>query len=404
MVTTKWIRVAALLWLPAMVLAQAPPAAVPVAAPANDAARLLAGLEPLQDAAALAVTERESWQRHARTFDAAWERLEKRQLSKVRNWAGRRMPEAFAATGTAYYMFSGPDFLYADTFFPQARTYIMCGIEPVGPLPEPAKLAPPVLGGELNALRESLESMLSFSFFITKEMKQDLQNHPLSGTLPLIYIFLARTGKTIHDVSYVAINGDGTLSPCADPRRTAACPAPGVRIVFVAEGARAPQTLYYFSTDISDSGLRQSGFLKFCAGLAPGVSCVKSASYLMHEKPFSSVREFLLDHSQWLVQDDSGIPCRFFDPDRWDLRYFGSYPGPIPLFKEYTQPRLSAVYQEQRPQPLEFGIGYRHRAGESILMVAGRKTTAGTADGTPPAAPPRAVVVPEDPAAPPPAS
>jgi len=42
----------------------------------------------------------------------------------------------------------------------------------------------------------------------------------------------------------------------------------GVRILFAASDG-VEKTLYYFSTDLSDSGVRSSGFLKFCATLAP---------------------------------------------------------------------------------------------------------------------------------------
>ena len=69
-----------------------------------------------------------------------------------------------------------------------------------------------------------------------------------------------------------------------------------------------PQTLYYFRTDISDDGLKKSGFLKFAEQLGKGDSFIKSASYLPHADSFSKIREFLLDRSQALVQDDSGIP------------------------------------------------------------------------------------------------
>ena len=37
---------------------------------------------------------------------------------------------------TTFYMFSGPDFLYANAFFPGSATYVMSGLEPVGRLPE----------------------------------------------------------------------------------------------------------------------------------------------------------------------------------------------------------------------------------------------------------------------------
>jgi hypothetical protein len=46
------------------------------------------------------------------------------------------------------------------------------------------------------------------------------------------------------------------------------------------------------------------------------------------------IRTFLLENTDTLVQDDSGIPVSFFTPEGWELRLFGSYPGPISLFKE----------------------------------------------------------------------
>ncbi|MEI7910913.1 MAG: hypothetical protein WCK77_14850 [Verrucomicrobiota bacterium] len=372
--------------------------ALPAANPTNDTARLLAGLAPSADAAMVAVTKESAWQQHAKFFDSAWARLEKNQISKVRDWAATNIPDAFAAKGTAFYMFSGPDFLYADTFFPQASTYVLCGIEPIGPIPDVAKLTPQALGGELHALQESLNSVMSYSFFITKKMKDDFQNHSLSGTLPVLYIFLARSGLTLTDVSYVSLDEEGALTPQPDATHSPKSPAPGVRIHFLADGSTTQRTLYYFSTDISDSGLKKSGFLKFCKTLAPGNSCVKSASYLMHESYFSTIRGFLLDNTNTLVQDDSGIPISFFTPDAWQMRYFGAYPGPIPLFKNCNQPKLTEAYRTTHPVPLEFGIGYRHHPGESTLMVATRKPL-GAAPEPPAAAPvkvapPRAQLVP----------
>lgn len=346
----------------------------------NDTARLLAGMPPSGADAAMNVTRQASWQQHARNFDTAWAGLEKNQLLKVRTWAKSNIADAYASKDTMFYMFSGPDYLYANTFFPNAATYVLCGMEPIGPLPDVSGIEPDSLGGELRALRESLDSVLSFSFFRTKAMKDDFKRHSLGGTLPVLYIFLARSGKTIGDVGFVQLDSNGTLTDQQGTAPGGKSSTPGVRIHFTAEGSDTRQTLYYFSTDISDSGLKKSGFLQFCGTLAPGNSCVKSASYLMHESYFSGVRNFLLDHSKTLVQDDSGIPCSYFKPEMWRLQFFGSYPGPIQLFKEYYQPKLAEYYRTSKPAPLDFGIGYRHRTGESTLIVSTRQSN--TADST----------------------
>jgi len=361
------------------------PAAAPAANSVNDTARLLAGLAPASDPTVLELSKQGSWQQHAKSFDSAWANLEKNQLGKVRAWAKANIADAHAAKGTVFYMFSGPDFLYADTFYPEATTYVLCGLEPVGKIPDLSKLPAKSLGGELRALQGSINTVLNLSFFITKQMQGDLQNHPLSGTLPLLYIFLERSGKTLKDVSYISLDEDGTVStPAESTPRSSKNPASGVRIHFTAEGSDTPRTLYYFSTNIADDGLKHNGFLKFCKTLAPGNACVKSASYLMHEGNFSTVRSFLLDNASTLVQDDSGIPVSFFKPDTWQLTVFGHYPGPISLFKNCYQSKLAELYKTTKPEPLAFGIGYRHHSSESTLMVASRKEAAGN---EPPAAP-----------------
>ena len=100
---------------------------------------------------------------------------------------------------------------------------------------------------------------------------------------------------------------------------------------------------------------------------------MKSASYLMHSDGFSKVREFLLARSTAIVQDDSGVPVRFFEPNNWTLRPHGRYLGPIRLFGSRHQTQLKEVFRKGPSAPLAFGVGYRWRANESNLLVGTRK-------------------------------
>lgn len=348
--------------------------AAPVVVPLNETARFLAGLPPESDPVLQNLAGQRSWQYHADEMNKAWAELEKGRLSKVRNWSATHIPAAAGAKGTMFYMFSGPDFLYADAIYPGATTYVFCGREPIGPIPDLSKVRQSRIPGTLQSLRSSLDSIVSFSFFITNKMKVQLRNHELEGSLPIMCIFLARSGKTIQSIEYVGLDKHGALHPITKPERGGRITAPGVKITFHGDDPGDLRTLYHFSTDISNGGLEGSGFLSFCEGLAPGNSLVKSASYLMHNSYFSDIRSFLLRNSSTLVQDDSGIPVAFLTPDQWDLRLFGRYPGPIPLFKNRAQTKLFELYRNTDPAPLEFGIGYRHRKGESMLMVARQRT------------------------------
>ena len=357
-----------------------PPAALPNIPPAlaapvtpNDTARFLAGLPVSENSPLVPLEQTVTWQQHATFFDQAWAKLAARQFAGIRDWEVNYLPDATQPLPVMFYMFSGPDFLYANRFFPNVSTYILAGTEPIGPLPDVLRFAGPALDPVLQNLQKSLNSVLNFSFFITKDMKTDLQHEELTGTLPIFYVFLARAGKTITDISFITLDKSGERLP-AQPNEKSKSLTPGVRITFTDLPEAAPQTLYYFTTDLSNDGIRsQPGFLKFCAAQETGASLLKSASHLMFENGFSTVREFLLDHSKAIVQDDSGIPIAAFDPSKWLLRFFGSYAGPIEIFKQYYQPQLQGLYQQSNPAPLPFGIGYRWSPRQSTLIVATRK-------------------------------
>jgi hypothetical protein len=349
----------------------------PVAGPASidDTARFLAGL-PVSEGSPLGPLERTAiWQQHATFFDEAWAKLAARQLTGIRDWEVNYLPDATQPLPVMFYMFSGPDFLYANQFFPNADTYILAGTEPIGPLPDALRFGGPALEPVLQNLQKSLNSVLNFSFFITKEMKTNLQNEQLKGTLPIFYVFLARAGRTISEINFITLDKNGQLSQ-ASPDAKSKSLTPGVRISFAGPSGTPRQTLYYFTTDLSNEGIRsQPGFLKFCAAQGMGASLLKSASYLMFENGFTRIKEFLLNQSRAIVQDDSGIPVSAFDPARWSLRFFGSYAGPIDLFKQYYQPQLQGLYQQSNPVPLHFGIGYRWAPRQSTLIVATLKGT-----------------------------
>ena len=351
-----------------------PPVAVGPAS-VNDTARFLAGMAVSESSSLVPLEQTKIWQEHATFFDQAWAKLAARQFTGIREWEVNYLPDATQPLPVIFYMFSGPDFLYANQFFPNAGTYILAGTEPIGPLPDVTRFGGPALDSVLENLHKSLNSVLSFSFFITKEMKTDLENEQLKGTLPIFYVFLARAGKTITAVSFVTLDKNGQPHP-AGPNEKGKGLTPGVRIIFTGAPDGPPQTLYYFTTDLSNEGIRsQPGFLKFCAAQGTGASLLKSASYLMFENGFSTVRDFLLDHSKAIIQDDSGIPISAFDQAKWSLRFFGAYAGPIEIFKKYAQPQLLGLYQQSNPAPLGFGIGYRWSGRQSTLIVATRKGT-----------------------------
>ncbi len=358
-------------------------AVIPAASPAygiepaspNDTARFLAGMHPSPQSPLAPLTRERNWQQHAETLDAIWKGLDAQQLSKIRAWSQANLT---ARKPVTYYPFSGPDFLYVDAFLPNSSTYILAGLEPAGHLPDVMKLRPHSFATELTKLRTSLGTLLKMSYFITSEMSADLSASQLRGTLPLLYVFLARTGKTIHEVSFVDLAPDGSLQSAAATKHGAR----GVKIVFSGYAAK-PQTLYYFRTDLSNRGVQDSGFLQFCARFGIGDIFIKAASYLLHNAGFSTVRDFLLGSGASIVQDDTGVPVKDFQKAGWELRPFGRYVGPIPMFRSHHQSKLKDLFAKGEAAPIDFGIGYRWRTNQSHVLLAVNKNPSSAGPGRP---------------------
>lgn len=346
------------------------PRAMPVAAGPNDVARFLAGM-PVPENSPLAPLMRDpAWQEHAAFFEEQFSKLNLRQLQKLHAWQETYLPESLQPIPVAFYMFSGPDFLYVDQFFPRAAVYVLCGKEGLGPPPDPLRIAN--LSGALGNLENAMKSSLNTTYFITKDMKIDLHEQNLNGVLPILYAFIARADKSIANVAFGSLNSSGTFEEAGPGKKGGS--VPGVRIKYTDNQSGDSQTMYYFTTDISDGGIKATpGFLRFCQRLGVGSSFLKSSSYLMFENGFATIRNFVLEHSNRIVQDDSGIPVAYLDPNKWNLRLFGVYLGPIELFKQHYQPRLQELFQQSNPPPLDFGFGYRWDYKEANLMVAERK-------------------------------
>jgi len=305
------------------------------------------------------------WSDYQQWLDGRWSYLNRVRLNAMRNWGNTELGGLRGETRTVFYPFSGPDVLYADTLFPDSKVLLMAGLEPVGTMPNLAKLQQDgKLGSYLAQVKTSLFTILAASFFKTKDMKNDFNNELVDGLMPAMIVFLAREGYSINGIQYVVLGHDGTLHPHGEISG-----APGVQITY-GDG----RTLLYFEADLGNDGLKDNpGFVRLMRRLAPGVTYLKAASYLLYEDYFSTIRDAILDDSVGVVEDDSGIPLCDFKPAQWEVVPYGDYTGPINLFKDRYQPDLAAFYKKTPHQQLAFGSGYKFNASVSSLLVAKKK-------------------------------
>ena len=164
--------IAAVLLTATLALGTSPARSVEQATP-NDTARFLAGLPPSAGSPLEPLTKDPAWQQHARNLDAIFAREDSSTLSKVRAFSKEHLTEKH---DTMLYMFSGPDFLYATSFFPTASTYVLAGLEPAGEIPQLTSLSRQQVDATLQNLEVAMGTLLSYSFFITLKMQTQLRS------------------------------------------------------------------------------------------------------------------------------------------------------------------------------------------------------------------------------------
>lgn len=355
--------------------AKASPALAPDTAQVQSVAAYLAGLPPRAGTPLAELAAQPTWQAFAKDQDKSWAKYRATHTDRMNQWAATELDSVRQTTATVFYPFSGPDFLNVYTMFPTASTYVMFGLEPVGSVPSHENLENAAI---LPAVKKSLWSVLNFSFFRTNDMAVDLKSVNLDGAVPLIMLFAARTGNHLKAVRPVQLDAQGQLHEVTDTTRAPGSKAiPGAELKLqAADGTE--KIIYYFSADLSDWKLAtKSAPLAYVRSLGPLTTYVKSATYLMHKSYFSKIRNLVLERSNYLLQDDSGVAMKYFPKNAWQFTYYGTYRRPINLFAKQYQPELTTAYHDtlRRARPLPFGTGYNWRQTDSNLLLAKRRTS-----------------------------
>ena len=305
-------------------------------------------------------------------------------MPTIIEWTSSELADVNTDGGTLFYPFSGADFLHADLFFPDHDNIVMIALEPIGTFPDLMdKSKDTTFQVYMSQLKKSMNAILGLSFFRTIAMADDFKSE-LDGTLHVLMHFMARTDHTVLFQEKVAIQSNGELTN--DLSDVSDSTYIGNRYFFQRNGEDKVRTLTYFAVNIqnvpyvSRGGLVAKGLesrtdlVAYFNGINIKSTYLKSASYLMHRPTFSIIRNLILNESEYLLQDDSGIPVQFFDVNKWDLTFYGNYVQPISLFEERLQEDLKEIYLEkENVKPLPFGIGYQYRKGTSNLMKATKK-------------------------------
>lgn len=327
----------------------------------NNIASFLSGTTPISVGDFSTAFDSPSWKSHQATLNSAWEKALIEKINPMREWS--KTEKISKKSETLFYPFSGADFLHLYSANQDYSTYYLFGLEPVGEIPKKENILNPSLTSNiLSTIYKSVDENLQQSFFHTKYMALEFNNPILKGAIPVFMFFMNRMGVELTSISPIAFDERGEIIPAKDFSK-------GVRIGFIDNSKN--KELYYFSGDISNVGMNATPGLKNMVNRISkdASTMIKSASYLCHSPQFSIIKDLIISNSYSIMQDDTGVPYKFYDQSKWNIRHYGAYTQPITVFASRLQPDLkSAVAGKEKP--LNFRYGYNTPPN---LMVSVRK-------------------------------
>lgn len=340
----------------------------------NTAARFLSGMPVSSVNSYYSLTNSAKWLGYSKEMDSSWNMVNEKRLMAMEAWSVSEL-HSDTSNSDVFYPFSGPDVLNATIFFPKAKNYYMMALEPLGKLPDLAEIKEENYDTLFASVEQSLSDIFKKSYFITRRMEVHLKKNKVNGITPLICLFLVRRGCIIKDVKYISVPDNGiplawnTIDSLQGKKNR------GVQVSFYKPGDTTTNNIFYFKVNLQDNSLKaNNGFRNYIFKLNNLNSYLKSASYLLHYRDFSLIRDFMLNHSLMLLQDDSGIAYKYVNKTKWNIQLYGSYTKPVADFSGVDQMDLKKAYEtDSTVKNLPFDIGYRWGRKKPNLMVARKK-------------------------------
>jgi hypothetical protein len=360
----------------------------------NENAQILAGVSP-SDTQITEYLKHTSFASFVTSTNSDWNTIHGKvsassRLDRISKWSSKELGDFDTSCKTLLYAFGGPDILNAQKFFPSCNRYVMFGLKKVGTFPNLISLLKQnningytEFNSYLAGARESQKELFRLGFMVTNITRKAQSESKIDGHAALIAFLLIRGGNFIENIEPFCLTDSSVLKTALDSYGHTSClrtEVPGVKIQF-RDSKNLQKEVLYIRTDLSDGIFKQNStvykYLQYVSNQdgVPFVSMLKAASYLMHKPGFVNIRKFILDSSQYLLQDDSGIPFRFLDQSVWNIKFYGNFSYPIKLFKNMDQPALRHVYypngfpglKDPNIELLPFNYGYNFY--DSSLMA-----------------------------------
>jgi hypothetical protein len=282
------------------------------------------------------------------------------------------------------YPFGGGDLTSALATFPDATEITTISLEPAGDVRPIDKLAPDFLAHELSVHRAHLERLFEKAHSRTDNLAKEARTE-LPGEILFALAALAVHGHEPTSLRYFRIRPDGTLAYVTQADVDAAKKPADRKALFTnaelrfrrAGDANAPvQVLRHVAFNLDDAHLKADpSLLAYLDGRGPKVAAMtKAATHLLWNDHFSRIRGWLVDHTDWMVSDSTGLPPRIATPAGFAQDTYGTFDGPSPFGDpdKADADDVRRLFASQPSRDLGFRYGYPDSHGHAHLIVTHR--------------------------------
>ncbi len=302
-----------------------------------------------------------AYKKYVKNIEKGWNKLSKESLSKIPSWVQQYVNPKIENVEVVFYPFGGPDAAYVLEFFPNASKYIIVGLEKMGSFEKVSKSLGDI--SIVSKLQKAMNSFLERGYFITSEMLGDFaDNNSLSGALLTVLLQLSKLNCRILDIKNISIDCNG--QEVAYNKSFIEC----TKIKFVTK-TNAEKEIYYVRLDLHDYNPCCKWLMAFVDKF-DFCTFIKSASYKFHDYTLADMRSFVINRSQFILQDDTGVPLMFLG-NKWKKYPFGKYKNTtLARFQCYKQNNLEELYAKSSPVEIPFKIGYGYNLATPNLLLS----------------------------------
>jgi hypothetical protein len=282
------------------------------------------------------------------------------------------------------YPFGGGDLASALATFPDGAEFTTISLEPAGDVRPIDTLPADRLGRELAVHRAHLERLFEKAHSRTdnldKESKTDLPGELLFALAALVVY-----GDEPVSLRYFRLGHDGSIDYVTQADIETARTASDRRALFSNAELRfrhaatpdAPvRVLRHISFNLDDFHLKADpSLIAHLSAKGKVAAMTKAATHLLWNDHFSTMRNWLLEHTDWMISDSTGIPPRFAAPGGFVQDTYGTFNGPAPfgLLDARDAADVKKLFASQPNHDLAFRYGYPDRDGHGHIIVTRRQ-------------------------------